>query len=172
VRIANAWVEPADGYSSSLSAVFALPPPEKAAAVPFPSPDAIGRYARLGANLPIQLAEERSRQCFFHARQLASRAAAQLCVVLDDAFLYSRSAPPSVLTMYFDDVVVALRHSSALDIEPNDALLRRLRQASFAALMAEFRGAAVEPPANENAASTPLPPPQSNSGRSRRNTPS
>lgn len=140
IPAANVRPEPDDGLSSVLSGLFLQAPAiENSPAPRFPSASDIRREARRGARLPADAAAARSEECFAAARQQVSREAAQLCVIFDVAFVYSHKTPSAPLPPYFGAVMIRLRHSSALDVDPADALLDRLWQASFAALMADMQ---------------------------------
>ena len=97
----------------------------------------IRRQAHLGATAAPSDAVRQSANCFSAARARANLSDAQLCVVFDDAFLYSRSTPYAGLPPYFSKVVVKNRHASALaEFVAAEPLAELLWKATFAALMA------------------------------------
>lgn len=100
----------------------------------------IRRQAQLGATAAPGDAVRQSANCFSASRARANFADVQLCVVFDDAFLYSRSTPYAGLPPYFSNVVVKNRHTSALaEFAPAEPLAELLWKATFAALMANQR---------------------------------
>ena len=103
----------------------------------------IRRQARLGATAAPNHAVRQSANCFSAARARASLFDAQLCVVFDDAFLYSRSTPYAGLPPYFSKVVVKNRHASALaEFVPDEPLAELLWKVTFAAMMANLEHSA------------------------------
>ena len=108
-----------------------------------PSVAAIRRQALLGATSSPHDAVQISATCFNSARARSTPAVAQLCVVFDDAFLYSRTAIEAGLPPYYNAMVVRLRHSSALaDFAAPDPLVDRLWKATFNAMMANLQQSA------------------------------
>lgn len=100
----------------------------------------IRRQAQLGAAAAPSDAVRQSANCFSAARARANLTDVQLCVVFDDAFLYSRSTPYAGLPPYFSNVVVKNRHTSALaEFASAEPLAELLWEATFAALMANQR---------------------------------
>lgn len=156
-------LQPAQAFQSAPTWLQPLAPPRaNLSAWRLPSRSAISRYAHIGANLAEEQAAVLSQGCFARARELPTRDAAQLCVVLDDAFLYTHGTRPLSLSPYFNNVMVDLRHASALDVAPDDPQLRHLWQASFAALMTELHGTSLERSSAADLDRSPQPP--SNTG--------
>jgi hypothetical protein len=104
-----------------------------------PSSAAICRQALTASTMSSRHAVSESRSCFGSASAEASLAAAQLCVVFDNAFLYSRTSPEGALPPYYNPLVVRLRHASALaDFGSPEPMMEGLLKATFAALKANL----------------------------------
>ncbi len=102
---------------------------------------AVQRAARMGGTLRPQEAVETSTGCFAAARNAGSSTATQLCIVFDDAFLYSRKRPEGwiELPFYYSDPIVSARHASALaPFNRAESLLKQLWHVTFVALMVDL----------------------------------
>lgn len=127
---------------------------------------AIRERARIGATASPQQAVQMSTSCFDAARAGASLSDAQLCVVFDNAFLYSRTAPEAALPPYYNPLVVRMRHASALrDSGPPEQLMDRLWRATFSAMMANLQHSARSIEATDRRLTAEPPGPAGNQGR-------
>lgn len=94
-------------------------------------------------------AELVSRRCFASAREAASSAEMDLCVVFDDAYLDWNDATPVISRRpaYFNNTVVRLRHINAMDaVDSSPKHLDQLRQIALNALLREVRSEVIETP--------------------------
>ena len=121
--------------------------------VPMPSPEEVAQIVRRALSAPAVRATWISRQCYDKARAARSQSAAQVCVIYDEAALYSASAWQDNLSgsTYFNPDLVQVRQSGALAPFPGDnrARLEQLRSRAFLQVLREVRV--------ENAAAIPAP---------------
>lgn len=144
MSLADPRAQPVQRFNQNLSWLqprgLASPDPRTARLPAFRD---IQRQAQLGVTATPDEAVRQSSRCFSVSRERGSRLDAQLCVVFDNAFLYSHSMPHAGLPPYFNEVIVKLRHASALvEFAPAEPLMERLWKATFAALMANLHQSA------------------------------
>jgi curved DNA-binding protein CbpA len=123
--------------------------------VPMPTSEQIAQIVRHAISTRADRAVWISQQCYAKARAARSQSAAQICIVFDEAALYSASAWQDNLagSTYFNPGIVQVRQSGALapfaDVDAER--LDQLRTKAFLQLLKETR---VE---DETAISAPLP---------------
>ena len=109
---------------------------------PLPNPSEILEHAQAGSLATPSSAVKHSKRCFADARGRESLTRADLCIVFDNAFLYSRNTPQadSSLPPRFSPLIVKLRHSSVLaEMRARESRLELLWEATFRALLTESR---------------------------------
>jgi hypothetical protein len=111
--------------------------------VTMPTPDEVAQIVRRAISTPTARAAWISRQCYGKARAARSQAAAQVCVMFDEAALYSGSIWQDNLagSTYFNPGLVRARQSGALAPFPgvDDAKLEQLRSRAFMQVLSEAR---------------------------------
>jgi len=89
-----------------------------------------------------------SQSCYVTAREAKTAAAAEACVVFDEAALYSQQVSASRSSGYFSSELVRLRQSGILTpfVRDPQKWLDELRRVTLAHVLSEVRRASEPPP--------------------------